>query len=59
MNLLFSHLLSNFFAAPAFLRKVSHNTTIAKKTKNGTQFSRKFFLSLTRQRKRDFVPLEM
>ena len=45
-NLLFSHLLSNFFAAPAFLRKVPHNTTIAKKAKNGTRFSKKFFSHL-------------
>ena len=31
-----------FFAAPAFLRKVPHNTTKAKRAKNGTQFLKKF-----------------
>ena len=44
-NLLFSHSLSIFFAAPAFLGKVPHNTTVAKRAKNGTKSSKNFSLT--------------
>ena len=34
------------FCSPAFLRKVPHNTTKAKRAKNGNRFSKKFFSHL-------------